>query len=145
MSKRYFFDTSVLVSSLVKSHPFHHRAFPFFEQVFKKEIIGIISSHILAELYSVLTTLPVKPKLSPLEVERILHVNIFPKFEIIHLTSKDYKNSIDRVSKFHFSGGMVYDSLHVEAAAKSDSDELLTFNLKHFEKLSGGLVKIRGI
>ena len=66
-----FFDTSVLVSAIVTSHPAHNRTFPYFERVFQKTDKGFISSHCVAELYALLTVLPIKPKLSPLEVEKI--------------------------------------------------------------------------
>ena len=32
--EKTFFDTSVLVSAMVKSHPAHNRTYPYFEKVF---------------------------------------------------------------------------------------------------------------
>jgi predicted nucleic acid-binding protein len=140
-----FFDTSVLVSAIVTTHPAHHRTFPYFEQVFRGSATGFVSSHSLAEFYSVLTMLPIKPKLSPLEVEKILQKNIYPKFEVISLDTKEYQNAINLVSELHLSGGILYDALHLEAALKSGAQKLITLNHKHFEKLSQGRIKILGI
>jgi predicted nucleic acid-binding protein len=141
----FFFDTSVLVSAIVTTHPANNRSFPYFEKVFNESTTGFISSHTLAEFYSVLTVLPIKPKLSPLEVEKILQKNIYPKFEIISLGSKEYRNAINLVSELHLSGGILYDALHIEAALKSGAKKIITLNHKHFEKLSEGRIKILGI
>lgn len=140
-----FFDTSVLVSAMVTSHSAHHRTFPYFERVFQKIDKGFISSHCVAELYAVLTVLPIKPKLSPLEVEKILEKNIYPNFEIIFLSPKDYKNAVRRVSELHLSGGILYDSLHIEAAVKSGAEKLITLNHIHFEKLAGKTIRVVGV
>jgi len=140
-----FFDTSVLVSAIVTSHPAHHRTFPYFERVFQKIDKGFISSHCVAELYAVLSVLPVKPKLSPLEVEKILEKNIYPKFEIVSLSPSDYKKAISRVSDLHLAGGILYDSLHVEAAIKSGAEKLITLNHTHFEKLAGKTIRVVGV
>ncbi|MDX1960180.1 MAG: PIN domain-containing protein [Leptospiraceae bacterium] len=143
--KGVFFDTTVLVSAMVTSHPAHHRTFPYFEKVFQEKEMGFISTHCIAELYAVLTVLPIKPKLFPLEVEKILQKNIYSKFEIISLSPKDYKNAVSRVSELHLSGGIFYDSLHIEAAIKSNAEKLITINHKHFEKISDKKIKILGI
>jgi predicted nucleic acid-binding protein len=140
-----FFDTSVLVSAMVTSHPAHSRTFPYFEKVFQEKETGFISTHCIAEIYAVLSVLPIKPKLSPLEVEKILQKNIYPKFEIISLSPKDYKNAVNRVSGLHLSGGILYDALHIEAAMKSGAEKLITLNHDHFEKLAGGKIRVLGI
>lgn len=140
-----FFDTSVLVSAIVATHPAHNRTFPYYEKIFYEKETGFISTHCIAEVYAVLSVLPIKPKLSPLEVEKILQKNIYPKFEVISLSPKDYKNAVSRVSELHLSGGILYDALHIEAAIKSGADKLITLNHTHFEKLSGGSIKILGV
>lgn len=140
-----FFDTSVLVSAMVTSHPAHNRTFAYFERVFREIDKGFISTHCIAELYAVLSVLPIKPRLSPLEVEKILQKNIYPKFEIIPLNAKDYQNAVRRVSDLHLSGGILYDSLHIETAIKSGAEKLITLNHTHFEKLARKEIQVFGI
>ncbi len=143
--EKTFFDTSVLVSAMVKSHPAHNRTYPYFERVFNGKEKGFISTHCIAELYAVLSVLPIKPKLSPIEAEKILQKNIYPKFEIMALTPKDYKNAVSTVTELHLSGGILYDALHIEAAIKCGAKKLITLNHNHFEKLSVDRIIILGV
>ena len=62
---KVFFDTSVLVAALVKLHPMHSQAINWLKRAKSHDLDMIISSHTLAELYAVLTTLPVSPKITP--------------------------------------------------------------------------------
>lgn len=65
MIAKVLFDTSVLVAALVKPHPAHTRAFPWLKKAKSGELTMIVSSHTLAEIYAVLTTLPVSPRITP--------------------------------------------------------------------------------
>ena len=60
------FDTSIIVAALVESHPMHQRVFPWFKQARANEFELIVASHTIAELYAVLSTLPIKPRISPI-------------------------------------------------------------------------------
>ena len=62
---RTLFDTSVLVAACIEGHPKHERALPWLSKAKAQEFEFVVSSHTLAELYAVLTTLPVKPRISP--------------------------------------------------------------------------------
>jgi len=133
---RIVFDTSVLVAALVQPHPMHHRAFPWLKQAKAHEIDMIISSHTLAELYAVLTTLPVSPRISPDIAWRLIDENIVKVASIVSLKSSDYITVIKELRDAGLSGGIVYDILIVQSALKSNADNLLTFNVSDFERLS---------
>jgi predicted nucleic acid-binding protein len=133
---RTVFDTSVLVAALVQPHPMHHRAFPWLKQAKAHEIDMIISSHTLAELYAVLTTLPVSPRISPDMAWRLINENIVKVASIISLKSSDYMTVIKELRDSGLPGGIVYDALLVQSAAKSNADNLLTFNVSDFDRLS---------
>lgn len=60
---KIFFDTSVLVAAFVNAHPKHANCLPWLQKVKKKEIEGIISVHSLIEIYSILTKLPLSPRI----------------------------------------------------------------------------------
>ena len=75
---RVFFDTSVLVPALVDSHPNHERVFPWLSRVIKGEVVGVISTHNLAELYSILTTIPVNRKVTTLEIYYLINLHSAP-------------------------------------------------------------------
>lgn len=46
------FDSNVIVSALIETHPCHLKAIKWFTKVKEKEIIGVMSAHSLAEVYS---------------------------------------------------------------------------------------------
>ena len=56
---KVLFDTSVLVAAFEVSHSRHSVCLPWLQRAQEKEIDGYLSTHTLAELYSVLTRLPV--------------------------------------------------------------------------------------
>ena len=80
------FDTSVLVAALVQGHPKHDRALPWLSKAKAKKFEYIVSSHTLAELYAVLSTLPVKPRISPNVAWRLIHENIERTAKIVSLS-----------------------------------------------------------
>jgi predicted nucleic acid-binding protein len=54
------FDTSVLVAAAVGCHPRHKEAAALLELARSKAHDGFLSTHALAELYSVLTKIPLE-------------------------------------------------------------------------------------
>jgi predicted nucleic acid-binding protein len=62
---KVLFDTSVLVAAFEVSHPRHGVCLLWLQRAQEKEIDGYLSTHTFAELYSVLTRLPVRPPISP--------------------------------------------------------------------------------
>ena len=134
---KILFDTSVLVAAIVESHPMHSRALPWLQQVKAAKAIDsfFVTNHSLAELYAVLTTLPVKPKISPLTARRLIHDNIETSARIVSLSSSDYRDTVKQISELGLTGGIIYDALIAKAAQKSKVDRLLTFNLDDFKRV----------
>jgi predicted nucleic acid-binding protein len=132
------FDTSVLVAAIVEPHPMHTRALPWLQRAKAEEIDFLVASHTLAELYAVLTTLPLKPRVSPLTAWRLVHDNIETSAKIISLSPSDYKDTIKYMSELGLTGGIIYDALIVKAAQKSGVERLLTFNADDFIRLWHG-------
>jgi predicted nucleic acid-binding protein len=128
-------DTSVLVAALVEPHPEHKRSFPWLSGTKSKSSEVVISSHTLAELYAVLTTLPVSPKISPGLAARLIHESVEPRATIVPLSTSDYLATIRRLSDLGFSGGAVYDALIIKAAQKSGADRIVTLNTRDFKRI----------
>lgn len=133
--KRVLFDTSVLVAGVVEAHPAHTRALPWLKRAKSEELSMIVSSHTLAELYAVLTTLPVSPRITPDAAWRLMQENIFDAVEISALTASDYKAVIKKLKESGFSGGIVYDALLCASALKAHAEALLTLNGADFKRL----------
>lgn len=135
---RTLFDTSVLVAAFIEGHPKHERALPWLSKAKAQEFEFVVSSHTLAELYAVLTTLPVKPRISPNVSWRLLHENIESVAKTVSLSSLEYKAVIKRASELGLSGGIIYDALIAKVAEKSKAERILTFNLRHFRRVWEG-------
>jgi predicted nucleic acid-binding protein len=132
---KILFDTSVLVAALVKPHPMHERAVSWLKRSKSGEVVMAVSSHTLAELYAVLTTLPVSPRISPDMAWRLIDEDIIKTAEVVALGSEDYTETIRQLKDGGFSGGIVYDALICKAAIRSDAESLLTLNPADFTRL----------
>lgn len=130
---KILFDTSVLVAALVESHPMHSAAFPWLERAQRGEIEACVATHTLAELYSVLTTLPVKPRVSP-SMARALIEGVAGIADPVDLAAADYMGVIEQLGNTGTVGGSIYDALISRAAEKARVDRLATFNVRDFKR-----------
>jgi predicted nucleic acid-binding protein len=131
---KILFDTSIIIAALVESHPMHQRAFAWLKQAKAKKFETFIASHTIAELYAVLSTLPMKPKISPLIARKLINENIEPIGKIVSLTPEEYKSVIKQLSEQGLTGGITYDALIAKVAQKSKVEKLLTLNVDHFRR-----------
>jgi predicted nucleic acid-binding protein len=115
---KLFLDTSVLVAALVEAHPAHERALPWLQRIRDGTDAGVISAHSFAELYSILTTLPVRPRISPVIAQQLIASNIRGIFEVVPLSSDDYTSVIDHLADMGISGGAIYDAVILQAALR---------------------------
>jgi predicted nucleic acid-binding protein len=129
------FDTSVIVSGIVESHPMHPKCLPWLQRAKAGQVECIVVSHTLAETYAVLTTLPVKPRISPLVARRLIDNNLQGGARIVALTVADYWNTIQRMAEMGLSGGTVYDALIATVARRLSVDRLLTLNADDFRRV----------
>jgi predicted nucleic acid-binding protein len=139
---KILFDTSVIIAGLVESHPMHQKVFPWLKRAKANEFELIVASHTIAELYAVLSTLPIKPRITPLIARKLINENIEPNSKIISLTPGEYKSVIKQISELGLAGGTIYDALITRVAQKSKVDRLLTLNIAHFNRAWPGGEKI---
>ena len=85
-SVKILFDTSVLVAAMVEPHPNHDSAFGWLQRAKANAIECIVCSHTLAELYAVLTALPVSPKISPGMARRLIRDNVLSLAQVVTLS-----------------------------------------------------------
>lgn len=116
---KVLFDTSILVAAFEVSHIKHGVCLPWLQQAQEKEIDGYFSTHTLAELYSVLTRLPVRPTISTAAAQRLIACMV----------------------ELNLLGGGIFDALIAQAALKAEVDILLTLNPKHFTRLGQDLAQ----
>jgi len=132
---RVLLDTSVLVAAMVEAHPDHARALPWLQRAKRKEVTAIVACHSLAELYSVLTTLPVHPRISPSMAWHLIQENILGALEVIALSKDDYRAVLEHLSQMGISGGATYDALMAYTASKAAVDQLITLNEQDFRRV----------
>ncbi len=128
-------DTSVLVAALVESHLDHVTAFPWLEKARSKSITGLVAAHSIAELYSILTKYPIRPRISPTATRRLIREDVLGSFQIVVLSEDDYTAVVDHLSESGIIGGTIYDALILRAALKAKADQVVTFNTKDFWRI----------
>ncbi len=132
---KVFVDTSVFVAAFVPAHPRHAPAIDRFRRALSGEFQMLTSAHNLAEVYSVLTTLPLSPRIAPTSAARIIRENIEKHVDIVPVTVADYVDVVNHLGDAGLAGGMVYDAVALHAAVKAGAALVLTFNPKDFRRL----------
>ncbi|MEI7911517.1 MAG: PIN domain-containing protein [Verrucomicrobiota bacterium] len=132
------FDTSTLVAALLQQHPHHAVAFPRLQAVKAGSVQGHLTTHCLAELFATLTALPLKPRLLPADVDRIIRHSILASFTLISLSADHYRDAMELTVKLNLASGAIYDALHLIGARSAGCLTLYTLNLRHFRCLAPG-------
>ena len=132
---RVLLDTSVLVAAMIESHPAHKQAFPWLQHVIDGTNTGLVAAHSIVELYAILTTLPIQPRIPPSVAQRLIHENVINVCKVISLSDKDYASILEHLSESGIIGGVTYDALIMYSALKSDAERLVTLNDKDFRRI----------
>ena len=133
---KVFVDSSVLVAGCVMAHPHFNRAFSVMRDAAGDKLTAMICAHSLVEVFSALTSIPVKPRITPGQAREMIRHNIEQHFSIIQPSRTVYRRAMDRCVARGQSGGVVYDALLLECARSRKFDRLYTFNLGHFTRLA---------
>ncbi len=131
-------DTSVMIPAFLKMHENHSKVMPWVHKILSGEFSGILSSHSLAETYSVLTRMPAPYRLSPEFAWSAIEADL-PVFEIVALSEAEILIILRDLSARNIGGGSVYDALIVAVARKAEVDLILTFNINHFSRIAPDL------
>ncbi len=113
---KVMFDTSVLAAGMVEPHPMHKRALPWLKRARSGELELFVASHTIAELYAVLTALPVSPKISPGAAWRLICEDVITPARVTSISPSDYGAAVRRVADLGLSGGIIYDAIITRAA-----------------------------
>jgi predicted nucleic acid-binding protein len=127
-------DTSVLLAAFVEKHEFHARAYAWLEKIQKREVTACICQHTIAELYSTLTSIPIKPRIFPEMAAKLIQENL-RHVEIVSLMPKDYWWCVQHLSDSGQAGGVIYDALAARTAMKSRANHLITFDPDDFRRV----------
>ncbi len=89
---RFFFDTSVSIAAFLEDHEHHQASFDAFLKADRKQ--GCCAAHSLAEVYSTLTRLHGKHRLSGEQVLLFLQ-NIRDRLTIVTLDAEEYYSAVE--------------------------------------------------
>lgn len=128
---RSFFDTSVLVPVFLEEHGHHEASLKAFLKAGRQQ--DGCAAHSMAEVYSTLTRLPGKHRLSGEQVALFLE-NMRERLTLIALDAEDYGVVLQEAALAGIVGGTIYDALIARCALKAKAEILYTWNVKHFQQ-----------
>lgn len=134
-----FLDTSVLVATFYGEHEHHDASLALFIALTKKS--GCTAAHCLAEVYSVLTGMPGKDRVSPDEALLFL-ADVRARLSVISLSEPDYVMVFDRAAKNGVVGGGISDALLAQSALNARAGVIYTYNVKHFTRLGADVATL---
>jgi predicted nucleic acid-binding protein len=135
------FDTSVIFAAMISSHPSHSPCFQAVDAARSGNVQGYLSTHSLAEFYSISTRYPIQPKVSPQEAEALI-VDMLGYLQLVTLTPSVYQAAIAQMVHLDLPGGGIFDMLIAQAALTVSAEQLMTLNPKHFIRIGPEIAKI---
>lgn len=124
-----FFDTSVLVPLFYRDHVHHGPSQELFIQF--NQSTGCCGAHSLTEVYSSLTRMPGKRRISG-EQAMLFIGNIRERLSIVALTADEYADALEASAALGIVGGGIYDAMLAHCALKAKAETIYTWNLRHY-------------
>jgi predicted nucleic acid-binding protein len=128
---KHFFDTSALVPVFLEDHKHHEPSLKLFLTANKKQ--SCCAAHTLADIYSVVTRLPGKHRLSGDQALLFLE-EVSARLSLVSLSGEEYYLAAKAAAERGIVGGTFYDALLVFCAQKAEADLIFTWNSKHFQQ-----------
>jgi predicted nucleic acid-binding protein len=126
---RAFFDTSVLVPVFYGDHVHHQPSIDLFIRFDKTT--GCCGAHSLAEVYSTLTRMPGKHRISG-EQAMLFIGSIRERLAIIALSGGEYGDALEASAARGIVGGGIYDAMLAHCAIKAKAETIYTWNGRHY-------------
>jgi predicted nucleic acid-binding protein len=124
-----FFDTSVLVPVFYGDHVHHQSSLALFIQFDRST--GCCGAHSLAEVYSTLTRMPGKHRISG-EQAMLFIGSIRERLSIIQLSGDEYADALRDSAARGIVGGAIYDAILAHCALKARAKIIFSWNARHY-------------
>jgi predicted nucleic acid-binding protein len=124
-----FFDTSVLVPVFYGDHVHHKASLDRFIQFDKNT--GCCGAHSLAEVYSTLTRMPGKHRISS-EQAMLFIGSIRERLAIIALSGDEDADALAAAAALGIVGGGIYDAMLAHCAIKAQAEKIYSWNARHY-------------
>ena len=128
-----FFDASVLVGAFYGDHPRHAACLRLLESASKKT--HLCAAHSVAELYAMMTRLPVRPRITP-EQGLLFLENIRDYFSVVTLSAAEQFEAAAEAARRGLGGAKVYDLLTWKCAAKAGAERVYALDGAGFARLA---------
>ncbi|HKQ36684.1 MAG TPA: PIN domain-containing protein [Verrucomicrobiae bacterium] len=127
---RTFFDTSVLIASMIEDEPGHGAALNALNQRARTQCYAAL--HSVAECFATLTGGRLGIQISAANAAEMIHANVVEPLELITLSKNEYVQVIKAAQDRGMRGGAIYDGLLLACARKAEAERILTLNTRHF-------------
>ena len=124
-----FLDTSVLVPVFYGDHVHHQASLALF--IGFDRSTGCCGAHSLAEVYSTLTRMPGKHRISG-EQAMLFIGSIRDRLSIIALSGDEYADALQVSAAMGIVGGGIYDAMLAHCAIKAKAEAIYTWNARHY-------------
>ena len=124
-----FFDTSVLVPVFYGDHIHHQASLECFIQSDKST--GCCGAHGLAEVFSTLTRMPGKHRISG-EQATLFIGSIRERLSIVALDGDEYGEAMEASAVRGIVGGGIYDAILAYCAIKARAETIYSWNTRHY-------------
>jgi len=132
---RVALDASCLVAAASQWHDHHSATIEAIGRLTAGGHEAVVPAHALAEAYAVLTRLPQPHRVTAAEALAILE-GTWRDRAAASLDEEATWSTLASAAAADVIGGAVYDALIAAAAERAGADSLLTWNARHFERLS---------
>lgn len=131
------FDTNAVIALIVNDHEDHFVANKAYKNLTSQKADLYISAHTILELYSTLTKKGVMWfQFSPKLATEIIENEVLKLFSVVEMGLDDYLNTLNNAVEHSVISANIYDAFIVQAQKKADCELIVTFNVKHFDKLA---------
>jgi predicted nucleic acid-binding protein len=124
-----FFDTSALVPVFYGDHVHHQASLRRF--VTFDPSTGCCGAHSLGEVYSTLTRMPGKYRISG-EQAMLFLGDIRERLSLITLDGEEHFQALRTAASLGIVGGGIYDALLAQCALKAEAMTIYSWNLPHY-------------
>jgi predicted nucleic acid-binding protein len=133
-----FLDTSVLVPVFYGDHVHHQASLALFIRFDKSN--GCCGAHSLAEVYSTLTRMPGKHRISG-EQAMLFIGSIRERLSIIALSGDEYADALHASAALGIVGGGIYDAMLAHCAVKANADTIYSWNGRHYSQCGSAVMR----
>jgi predicted nucleic acid-binding protein len=133
-----FFDTSVLVPVFYGDHVHHQASLALFVRF--NQSTGCCGAHSLAEVYSTLTRMPGKHRISA-DQAMLCIGNIRERLSTIALSGDEYADALKASAALGIVGGGIYDAMLAHCALKARAQTIFSWNARHYAQCGSDVIK----